>query len=125
MARRCRALPVPCFSDYSWAECDIDRGQSEATRNALECANLLLEGYFRALYAPLYAHCFGIVERRCNHIAKKKKKRDIHGRGFFFFISSLGSPSSFSLTFSSTFSSFLGSVFKSHLILLGYVIVEV
>ena len=58
MARRCRALPVPCFSDYSWAECDIDRGQSEATRNALEYTNLLLEVYFQALYAPLYAPLF-------------------------------------------------------------------
>ena len=54
MARRCRALPVLCFSDYPWAECDVDRGQSEATRNMLERANLLLKGYFRALYAPLY-----------------------------------------------------------------------
>ena len=40
---------------------------------------------------------------------------------FSFFISSLGSP----FSFSSTFSSFLGSVFQSLLALLGYVIVEV
>ena len=46
MARRCRALPVPCFSDCSWAECDVDRGRPEATRNVLERVNLLLEEYF-------------------------------------------------------------------------------
>ena len=40
---------------------------------------------------------------------------------FSFFISSLESP----FSFSSTFSSFLGSVFQSFLALLGYVIVEV
>ena len=56
MARRCRALMVSCFSDCSWAECDVDRGRSEAIRNALEHANLLLEGYFRALYAPSLWH---------------------------------------------------------------------
>ena len=54
MARRCRALPVPCFFDFSSAEYDVDKGQSEATRNVLERTNFLLGGYFRALYAPLY-----------------------------------------------------------------------
>ena len=54
MARRCRALSVPCFSDCFWDECDVDRGRLAAARNVLEIANLLLEGYFRALYAPLY-----------------------------------------------------------------------
>ena len=54
MARCWRALLVPCFSNCSWAECDVDRGQPEATKNVLERANLLLEGYFQALYAPLY-----------------------------------------------------------------------
>ena len=53
MARRYRALLIPCFSDCSWAECDVDKGRPEATRNVLECANLLFEGYFRALYVPL------------------------------------------------------------------------
>ena len=61
MARRCWVLSVLCFFDCSWAECDVDRGMSEATRNTLEHANLHLEGYFRALYVPLYApslwHC--------------------------------------------------------------------
>ena len=61
MGRRCRELLVPCFSDCSWAECDIDRGRSEAIKNVLERANLLLEGYFLTLYAPLYVpslwHC--------------------------------------------------------------------
>ena len=47
MARRCRMLQVLGFFDCSWVECDVDRGRPEATRNALECANLLLEGYFR------------------------------------------------------------------------------
>ena len=46
MVRRCRVLPIPCFSNCSWDECDIDRGRLEATRNALEHTNLHLEGYF-------------------------------------------------------------------------------
>ena len=75
MARHCRALLVLCFSDCSWAECDVDKGQLKATRNMLERANLLLEGYFEP-YMPSYMPLrFGIVERRCNHIAKKKKMR--------------------------------------------------
>ena len=61
MARRCRVLSIPCFSDSFWAECDVDRGQSEAVRNMWERANLHLEGFFRALYVSLYApslwHC--------------------------------------------------------------------
>ena len=55
MARHYRALPVSCFFDCSWAECDVDSGRPEAIRNALECTNLLLEGYFLVLYGPLYA----------------------------------------------------------------------
>ena len=39
-------LLVPGFSDCSWAECDVDRDRPVATRNVLERANLLLEGYF-------------------------------------------------------------------------------
>ena len=98
IARRYQVLPVPGFSNCSWAECDVYRGRSAATRNALERANLILEGYFRALYVPLGGAetqmefyismfsdkppcmplCFGIVERRCNHTARG-------GRGFFFF----------------------------------------
>ena len=58
MARRCRVLSVPCFFECSWAECDVDRGRPEVTRNVLEHTNLLLEGYFLALYAPLYVHSF-------------------------------------------------------------------
>ena len=46
MARRCRMLLVPDFSDDSLAECDVDRGRPVATRNALKRANFLLEGYF-------------------------------------------------------------------------------
>ena len=53
MARRHRMLPVPSFFDRSWAECDVDRGQSATIRNALAHANMLLEGYLRALYVPL------------------------------------------------------------------------
>ena len=67
-------------------------------------------------YMPLR---FDIVERRCNHIAKKKGL-SVAGT-FSFFIYSLGSPFSFSFTFSS----FLGSVFQSLLALLLYVIIEV
>ena len=43
IARRCQILQVPGFSDYSWAECDVDRGWPEATRNVLERANLVLK----------------------------------------------------------------------------------
>ena len=53
MARHWWMLPIPSFSDCSWAESDVDRGRPVATRNALERANLFLEGYFRALYVPL------------------------------------------------------------------------
>ena len=53
MTRRCWMLPVPSFFDCSWAKCDVDRGRSTTTRNVLERANFLLEGYFRALYVPL------------------------------------------------------------------------
>ena len=69
-----------------------------AVRNMLERANLLLEGYFRALYVPLGGSkarmefyismfndkppCmplfFGTIERRCNHTARGD-------RGFLFF----------------------------------------
>ena len=56
MARRCQALPVPCFFDCSWAECDVDKGWSEVTRNTLERTNLILEGYFQALYAHSLWH---------------------------------------------------------------------
>ena len=44
---------MPGFSDCSWAERDVDRGRPVIKRNVLELANLPLEGYFRALYAPL------------------------------------------------------------------------
>ena len=70
-------------------------------------------------YMPLR---FGIVERRCNHIAKK---RVIPGRGSFFSHIFFRISFFFSLTFSSTFSYFLGFVFQSFLALLGYVIVKV
>ena len=39
MARCCWALPVPCFSNCSWAECDVDRGRPEVTdesKNSLD-----------------------------------------------------------------------------------------
>ena len=83
MARRWRALPVPCFSDCSWVECDVDRGRSEAIRNVLIC-------FWRHIfqpYIPLYMSLrFGIIERRCDHIAIK---RAIRGFFFFFFFSCL------------------------------------
>ena len=105
MARRCQMLPVSGFSDCSWAECDVVRRRPKATRNSLERANLLLGGspwVVRKLewnplqprtpppksmkfYVPMFNDkppCmplrFGIVERRCNHIARG-------GRGSFFF----------------------------------------
>ena len=94
-------LPVPGISDCSYAECDVDKGRPEATRNVLEPANLVLKsprGWFEnsngILYSqehpfpinismfsdkpPCMPHRFGIVERRCNHIARRDQ-------GFFFF----------------------------------------
>ena len=36
MARHCQAQPVSCFSDCSWAECDVDKGRpARAIRSAL------------------------------------------------------------------------------------------
>ena len=134
MAKYWRMLPVSGFSDCSWAGCDVDKGWLVASRNMLERANLLLEGYFQALYVPLGGSktrmestpsksmkfyismfsdkppcmplCFSIVERRCNHIARG-------GLGFFIFLS-LYSWSFFYIFFfslSSTFSSFLAFFF--------------
>ena len=61
MARRHRALPILCSSHCSWVECEVDKGRPEAIRNVVERANLLFEGYFSALYAPVYVlslwHC--------------------------------------------------------------------
>ena len=48
MARHWRMLLVPDSS-----KCDVDRSRQVTTRNVLESVNLPLEGYFRALYAPL------------------------------------------------------------------------
>ena len=69
MARHWRMLPVPGFFDCSWAECDVDRGRLVATRKVLECANLLLEGNFRALYVPL-----GGSKTRMERITSKSMK---------------------------------------------------
>ena len=86
MARHCRMLPVPGFSDCSWAICDVDMGRPEATRNVLERANLVMKsphGWFENSNGILSdkPHCmplrFGIIGRRCNHIARG-------GRGFLF-----------------------------------------
>ena len=53
MAGCWRILLVLGFSDCSWAKRDIDRGRSVIKKNILALANLPLEVYFRALYAPL------------------------------------------------------------------------
>ena len=53
MAGHWRILQVLGFFDCSWAELDVDRGRLAIKRNVLELANLPMEGYFRALYAPL------------------------------------------------------------------------
>ena len=44
---------VLSFSNYSWTERDVDRGRPTIKRNIPELANLSMEGYFRASYAPL------------------------------------------------------------------------
>ena len=46
-------LLVLDFSDCSCAKCDVDRGRPVIKRNILKLANLILEGYFQALHAPL------------------------------------------------------------------------
>ena len=48
MTRHWRMLLVSGSS-----ECDVDKGRLVTTRNVLERANIILEGYFRALYLPL------------------------------------------------------------------------
>ena len=53
MACRLQMLLVLGFSDCSWVERDVDRGRPVIKRNVPELANSPLEGYFRALYAPL------------------------------------------------------------------------
>ena len=46
-------LLVLGFSDCSWAKRDVDKGRPTIRKDVLELANLPMEGYFRALYAPL------------------------------------------------------------------------
>ena len=53
MAGHWRMLLGLGFSVCSWVEHDVDRGQPVIKRNVPELANLPMEGYFRALYAPL------------------------------------------------------------------------
>ena len=48
-----RVLLGLSFSDCSLAERDVDRGRPTIKGKVLELANLLMKGYFRALYAPL------------------------------------------------------------------------
>ena len=62
-------LPLLCFYDCSLAECDVNRDWPEATRNVLEHANLLLEGYFEPYMPPYMLLRSGIVQRRCSHSA--------------------------------------------------------
>ena len=100
------------FFDCSWAERDVDRGRPTIKGNVPELANLPMEGYFQALYAPLGGSkiwrekaslistklcvsmfrdkppcmplCFGTVD----YIARG-------GLGFFFFLSLCSSRSFF------------------------------
>ena len=67
--------------------------------NVLEHANCFWRDIFEPYMPPYMSFCFGIVERRCDHITIERAIR-----GFYFFISSF-------LAFSSTFSSFLGFFF--------------
>ena len=53
MAGRGRMLLRLGCSDCSWAERDVDKGWMMIKRNVSELANFPMEGYFRALYAPL------------------------------------------------------------------------
>ena len=135
MARRWRMLLVPGFFDCSRAECDVDKGWLEATRNALEGANLLLKGYFQALYVLLGGSKTRMESSAAKNIPTKSMKFYISmfsdkppcmplrfgiverhcnhivkgGRGFFFF-------HIFFLSLS-TFSSFLGFFFQFFLFL--------
>ena len=69
MVRHWRLLPVPGFSDCSWAEYDVDKDRPVAIRNVLKLVNFLLEGYFRALYVPL-----GGSKTRIENITSKSMK---------------------------------------------------
>ena len=122
------------FFACSWAECDVERSRPTIKRNVPELANLPMEGYFRALDAPLGGSqiwrekaslkstklyfsmfrdkppcmplCFGIV----NYTARG-------GRGFYLFLSLYSSNSfldSVAAAFSSTFSSCFSFSFNSH-----------
>ena len=128
MARYWRMLPVLGFFDCSWAECDVDRGRTVATKNMLEHPNLRLEGYFRALYVPLsgsktrmenapsmkfYISMFNdkppLLWHYCNHTTRG-------GGAFSYFLASVAAVFSYFLAsaagaFSSAFSSFLAFFF--------------
>ena len=53
MAGHWRRLPWLGFFDYSWVECDVDRGRPTIKRNVPELANLPMAGYFLTLCVPL------------------------------------------------------------------------
>ena len=100
-ARRCRLLPISGFSDCSRAECDVGMGRPVATRNALERANLLLEGHFIypcSAISPLVCP-FALTLLKGVVIILLEAARVFF---FFFFIYSV-------LASSSTFSYFLAS----------------
>ena len=43
MAKHWQMLLLLGFSDWFWAQCDVDRGRPVTSRNVLECANLPLD----------------------------------------------------------------------------------
>ena len=53
MACRWRMMLVLSFSNYSWVERDVDRGRPTIKMKVSKLANLPMERYFRASYAPL------------------------------------------------------------------------
>ena len=108
-------LLVPGFFDCSRAEYDVNKGRLVATRNVLECANLRLEGYFRALYVPL-----GGLKTRMENTPSKSRKFYISmfsdkppcmplcfGTAVIILPESVGPFSSFLASVAATFSSFI------------------
>ena len=82
MARRCRALPVSCFSNCSEAECNVDRVGWRLPGTCWSTLICFWRDIFEPYMPPYMSLRFDIVERPYDHISIK---RAIRGRGFFFF----------------------------------------
>ena len=111
MARRCRYRAFPIAPGLNVMLTRV----GWRLQGALIC---FWRDIFESYMPPYMPLRFGIIKRRCNHIAKK---RAIRGRGFFFFHIFFRISSFFFFHFFF----FLRLRFQYLLALLGYVIVEV